>query len=444
MSQTADSARMSLGSRPKPATSYRWVVMAVIFITYAINFADRTNIGVVLPFVSKDFHLTNFEAGALASMFFLGYTVSQIPAGFWYSKFGTRGLVSLSILGFSLFTYLIGRSGSAAAIKWARFGLGVSEGPTPVGCTSTINNWFPPKEKATATGIYIASTMFGPILVPPLCVWITLTYGWRYVFYWFSIPGIVMACVWYAMVRNKPEESKFVSESELAHIRDRSVATQASTGEKSLGVLDKFIRVKKLTPIETRSGVFKSWNVWGDCLAYFLMVSVLYGLLTWIPSYLVREKHFSFMKMGMVAAAPWIGGFIGSIVGGWLSDKVLLKRRKPMMLLTALSTALMMGVLIRLPQNVALVALGLFMTGFLINIGWAAYTAYLMGVATGSTYPIAIGLVNSGGNLGGFFSPMVAGLLLDTFKSFSYVFAYFGAAALLGFLVVLTLDEPVQ
>jgi nitrate/nitrite transporter NarK len=84
------------------------------------------------------------------------------------------------------------------------------------------------------------------------------------------------------------------------------------------------------------------------------------------------------------------------------------------------------------------------MTGFLINIGWAAYTAYLMGLATGSTYPIAIGLVNSGGNLGGFFSPMIAGALLDSFKSFTSVFIYFGIAALLGFIVILTLDEPVQ
>ena len=107
MSETSVSSNASVGfSALKPATRYRWVVMTIIFITYAINYADRTNIGVVLPFITKDFHLSNFEAGALASMFFLGYAVSQIPAGFWFSKFGTRGLVSLSILGFSFFTYL--------------------------------------------------------------------------------------------------------------------------------------------------------------------------------------------------------------------------------------------------------------------------------------------------------------------------------------------------
>lgn len=428
----------------KPATSYRWVIMAVIFITYTINFADRSNIGVVLPFIAKDFGLSNFEAGALASTFFLGYAVTQIPAGFWFSRYGTRGLVSLSILGFSLFTYLIGTASSALAIKWARFGLGVFEGPTPVGCTSTINNWFPPKEKATATGIYIASTMLAPIVVPPLCVWIALEHGWRYVFYWFSIPGIIMAVVWYWLVRNKPEESPSVSASELAHIRDQSIQdVQVSNEGKTLGWLDTFIRAKKVNPIDSLPKIFKSWNILGNCLAYFLMVSVLYGLLTWIPSYLVKEKGFSFMKMGMVAAAPWIGGLIGSLVGGWLSDKVLLKRRKPTMLLTALSTAIMMIVLVNLPQNPYIVALALFMTGFLLNVGWPAFTAYPMGLATGKTYPVAIAVVNSGGNLGGFFSPMIAGLLLDKFSAFSYVFAYFGVAAIIGFFIILTLDEPI-
>ncbi len=90
-----------------------------------------------------------------------------------------------------------------------RLGLGVTEAPTPVGLTSTINNWFPPKEKATATGIYIASTMFAPIIVPPLVVWISLTLGWRWVFFLFAIPGLFLAVIWYLLVKSKPEESQF-------------------------------------------------------------------------------------------------------------------------------------------------------------------------------------------------------------------------------------------
>ena len=127
-------------------TKYRFVVLTMIFLVYAINYADRTNIGAVLPFIIDEFHINNFEAGAIASMFFLGYAVSQIPAGFFIAKRGTRGLVSLSIFGFSAFTWLMGTVSSVFGLKLVRLGLGLSEGPCPVGLASTINNWFPPKE----------------------------------------------------------------------------------------------------------------------------------------------------------------------------------------------------------------------------------------------------------------------------------------------------------
>ncbi len=158
-------------------TNYRFVVLALIFIVYAINYADRTNIGAVLPFIIDEFHINNFEAGAIASMFFLGYALSQIPAGFFIAKKGIRGMVALSIFGFSAFTWLMGTATSVLGLKFIRLGLGLTEGPCPVGLASTINNWFPPKEKATATGVYIAATMFAPILVPPLAVWIAMTWA---------------------------------------------------------------------------------------------------------------------------------------------------------------------------------------------------------------------------------------------------------------------------
>jgi sugar phosphate permease len=425
-------------------TRFRWVVLAIIFVTYSINFADRSNVGVIIPFLKQEFPINNLEAGAIMSFFFLGYAVSQIPAGLFFSRFGVRGLTSLSILGFSVITYFLGTINSIASMKWLRFALGITEGPTPVGMTSTINNWFPPKEKATATGMgYIGATMFAPIVVPPIAVWLAVNFGWRYVFYVFAVPGILMALVWYLFVKDRPEESPHCSAQEVNYIHETE-DTSANTGYKDLGWIDKFIRAKKINLVDTLKGVFLSWNIVGDTIAYFFMVCVLQGLLTWIPSYLVTAKGYSFLKMGFVASAPWVGGFIGSVVGGWLSDKVFNSRRKPTMLITALATCIMMIVLINVPENVTLVAMALFMVGFMINIGWPAFTAYPMGLTTKKTYPTAIALVNSGGNLGGFFSPMIAGALLDMFKSYNVVFSYFAISAVLGFLIIMTLHEPVN
>ena len=426
-------------------TNYRFVVLAIIFAVYAINYADRTNIGAVLPFIIQEFHINNFEAGAIASMFFLGYAVSQIPAGFFIAKRGTRGVVALSIFGFSAFTWLMGTVSSVFGLKLVRLGLGLSEGPCPVGLASTINNWFPAKEKATATGVYIAATMFAPIIVPPLAVWIAVTWGWRWVFYSFAIPGIFIAVVWYLFVKSRPAESGFVSEGELAVI-NADTNTQQQVRENILmaprfATLDKLIRVRKLAPIATVKGLFTSKNILGDCLAYFMMVSVLYGLLTWIPLYLVKEKGFDFMRMGLVASMPCIGGFIGAIGGGFISDKLLGRRRKPTMIFTAISTVIMMVIMLNIPQSTLAVCVGLFFVGLCLNIGWPAFTAYGMAVSDSKTYPIASSIINSGGNLGGFVSPMVAGFLLDTTGSFNSVFTYFGVCAAIGLVIILTLDE---
>lgn len=426
-------------------THYRFLVLAIIFAVYAINYADRTNIGAVLPFIIEEFHINNFEAGAIASMFFLGYAASQIPAGFFIAKRGTRGLVALSIFGFSAFTWLMGTVSSVFGLKLVRLGLGLSEGPCPVGLASTINNWFPAKEKATATGVYIAATMFAPIIVPPLAVWIAVTWGWRWVFYSFAIPGIFIAIVWYLFVKSRPADSGFVSEAELAVINadtnEQQQVRQNIEMHPRFATLDKFIRVKKLAPIATVKGLFTSKNILGDCLAYFMMVSVLYGLLTWIPLYLVKEKGFDFMRMGLVASMPCIGGFVGAIGGGFISDKLLGRRRKPTMIFTAISTVIMMVIMLNIPQSTLAVCTGLFFVGLCLNIGWPAFTAYGMAVSDSKTYPIASSIINSGGNLGGFVSPMVAGYLLDTTNSFNFVFTYFGACAAIGLLIILTLDE---
>ncbi len=86
----------------------------------------------------------------------------------------------------------MGTVSSVFSLKMVRLGLGLSEGPCPVGLASTINNWFPPKEKATATGVYIAATMFAPIIVPPLAVWIAVT-GLAVGLFLLCDPGIVAA-----------------------------------------------------------------------------------------------------------------------------------------------------------------------------------------------------------------------------------------------------------
>jgi sugar phosphate permease len=437
-------SKINAGLALKKKNGYRWVILSLVFVVYVVCYADRTNIGVVLPFIQKVFALNNFQMGAISSFFFLGYACSQIPAGFLLGKKGTRGVVAIAIVAFSLMTFFLGTVSSAALLILLRLLLGLAEGPIPVSMSSTINNWFPAREKATATGIYIASTQLAPIFVPIVATAIAVSFGWRYVFYWFAIPGFLIALIWYLVVRTKPEDSSKVSKAELDYIRQEGIDVKQSNEQKSLGWIDKAIRYQKVEKISNFKGVFTSWNILGNTLTYFLMNSVLYGMLTWVPMYLVNAKGYSLMQMGFVASTPAIGGLIGALLGGIISDKIFLKRRKPTMLITAVATAIMMLVVINIPDNGLLVALCLGLAGFFLNIGWPAFTAYPMGLTTRDTFPVAIATVNSGGNLGGFFSPMMVGAILDATGNYNLAFSFFGVLLVLGFFIITTLKEPIQ
>lgn len=437
---TSLSTSLTPGLTQQKPTRYRWVVLSLVFLAYVVCMADRSNIGAVLPFIKDEFTISNFQVGAISSFFFLGYALSQIPAGLLMGRIGTRRVVTVAIIAFSLVTFAMGFTTTAIGLLLLRFALGVAEGPSPVGMTSTINAWFPAREKGTATGVYIASTQFAPIIVPPLAAAIALAAGWRSVFIWFAIPGLVVAVIWWLLVRSHPADSPRVNPAELAHIQ-QSTAERARE-QRSLGWVDRVIRYRDVPVLDTNRKVLRSWNVWGNTLAYFFMNNVLYGMLTWIPSYLVAERGYSFISMGFVASAPAIGGLVGALCGGVVSDRVFHGRRKPTMFLTAGCTAIMMVVVLTVAQNTALVVGSLVLTGFFLNVGWPMFTAYAMGLGTTKTYPFTISIINSGGNLGGFFAPMIVGGLLDATGSYTVAFSYFVVVLVVAFLLLLSLIEP--
>ncbi len=429
------------------STHYRWVVLLLMFLFYLINHADRANIGVVLPYITKEFHLTHLQAGTLASFFFLGYAISQVPAGLIMSRIGARVMTSLSVFAFSVFTFLIGTAPGATAMKWFRFGLGFGEGPAGIGAGALLKAWFPHKEQATATGIYMAASQVALISVPPVCVAIMLHWGWRAVFYAFAVPGVIVAIIWYILVRNRPEQSSFCNSGEREYIAQSrpEVASKEDLQAKSIGWVDKFIRVRRgMIAIDTGVAVFRSWNVWADCIVFFFMGMCQYGMLTWIPTYLVNERHFSVIRMGWLAAVPYCGSFIGFAGGGWASDRFWRGRRKPMMFLTAIVAVIMMYLLANAPASQAVLAILLFLNGLAMSSSMSVYISYPMGLTTRRTFPTALGIVSTGGSLGGFFSPMIAGYLLDVFKNFSAVFYFFAFALAMTFVFALTMVEPLQ
>ncbi|MFK3825382.1 MFS transporter [Pseudomonas yamanorum] len=437
---------MSMPEVIKPAvrSQYRWVVAALIFLIYTVAAADRANLGVALPFIRQEFEMSNAQAGGLVSLFLLAYALAQLPSGFAFGRFGVSRILPGAMVLTSLLTGLVGTASSLLALKLYRLGLGIAEGPLPISMTTTINNWFPAREKGTASGIFLSAVKFGPVIVPPLCAVIISVWGWREIFYFFAIPGIVLAVVWYFLVTDHPSRSRFVNPAELQYIVEDTAISRTARVHKTpawVEKLDRVIRTRDEKPLDTNRQVFKSWNIWGCATSYCFQLGVSSVLLAWIPTYLMTVKQFSIMNMGLVSAAPWVGAVLGNLLGGFCSDRLMGGRRKPGMLLSAVGTSLMMYLLINSPAEPLPYGLLLMLTGMVLSLGFSSYMVYPMGLTTKKTFPISNAIVNMIGQLGAAATPFITGLLLDNY-GWNYVFAWLAIGSFISFIILLTIAEP--
>ena len=431
---------------PEKKSKYRWFVMGLLFILYTVANADRANIGFALPYLRKEFAMSNTEAGGIISLFFFAYAFFQVPSGFLVKKFGNRTMFTIGMLFTSILTGMLGMVNSVFALKAFRFGVGIAEAPVAIASSSTINNWFPPKEKGTATGIFLAGSKFGPLIVPVLCAWIISVWGWREIFIFSMIPGLILAVIWFFLVANRPSESKFVNAAEVEYIADKTVEAQKEEKPKRIYKLwwvDKIVRAKKVELLSTPSQVFRCWDMWGVACGYFFAVGLSSVFMSWLPTYLVTVKHFAIMKTAFVASAPFAGTVVGNFFGGWFSDNVLGKRRKPMMMITAISTSIMMYSMLNAPEDPILLGILLFCAGVLLALGYSMYMAYGMGRANKETYPVAFSLVNTGGQLGGACMPLVVGIILDT-VNWDAVWMALALGSVICLAIISSVVEPVE
>ncbi|NUU03027.1 MFS transporter [Herbaspirillum robiniae] len=454
-------ASQSSAASPPPAeafrqhekrTGYRWVVMGLIFCIWAVACADRANFGIALPYMKKEYGISNTEAGLIVSLFSFAYGFVQIPVGLMYKRLSektTGFLFSVFMLLTSLFTGLMGTTSSVLLLQAYRVGLGLSEGPLGIGCTNVINRWFPPEEKGTATGLWIAASKLGPLIVPTVCIIVIELWGWREIFYVFAVPGVFLAILWMFLVTNSPTGNRFCNDAERRYISQELPPSAAAGARPQAGAqvsampwLDAINRTRRVPRLETLRQVFTSWNIIGVAIGYGCMIGISNIFMSWIPTYLVTVKGFASVKMGFLASAPFIGAVAGNMLGGIISDRLLGGRRKPMMMLGALGTVVMMLLLIEAPDSVLYLGITLMASGLMLGIGFAGYSAYPMGLATKSTYPTAFGIVNSLGQIGGACAPLAVGLLLDSY-SWTSVFLYMVGTALLCLVLLLSVVEPI-
>ncbi len=399
--------------------------LTMLVVAGVVNYIDRATLAVANPLIRQDLGLSIADMGYLLSAFLWSYAFSQLPTGALVDRLGPRLLLTCGLTLWSFAQFLGGLVASFGQFFGARILLGIGEAPQFPAASRVTRDWFNPRDRGLATGIFNCASSLGTAIAAPLLTFLMLAFGWRWMFMIMGVAGLLVAAVWYSVYRN-PAEVMLTEEEQ----RYRTEGDPPG-------------RRERVTLREWRL-LFRFRTTWGMILGYFGCIYLTWIYTAWLPGYLEIERHMSVKGAGLLSFIPFAWGVAGGVSGGWFAD-VLLRRglspinsRKYPATVALLGTALFTILAAYTTSNtlaIVFISASLFLVYVTSTCAWA-----LSSVAAPANCTASIGAMqNFGGYLGGALAPTVTGLIVQATGSFVLalvVGATVGTLAALAYLFI--------
>jgi MFS family permease len=384
-------------------------LLILLFLTFGCVFFDRLAITFLFPQIAAELNLTNRHLGILSSVLGLTWAIAGFVLPSWSDARGTRRPMLIgAVVVFSITSALSGAVGGFASLLLVRAIMGASEGPVLPLAQSLMAGASTDSRRGLNMGLLQGSAagLFGSILAPPIIVAAADAVGWRGAFYLTCIPGAIMAfLIW-------------------RYVREPRVAAP-SPAQARPSVRDAVTALLKYRNIVVCLGISCVYIAW-----FIVIVS-------FAPTFLVREKQYSNTTMGFVMSALGFAHVFWGFAVPWISDRI--GRRPAMIIFTAIAVlAPLCMIHIQSPQLLS-VALVLTYTGL------GCFTLF-MSTVPAETVPAqymatAIGMIMGLGEVvGGFFAPMAAGYAADSY-GLNAPFWIAAGGALIAFVLSFFLTE---
>ncbi|PPF89519.1 MFS transporter [Subtercola sp. Z020] len=404
-------------------TNVRWQIAILAGVGVAITNIDRSTISVALPYMSQDLHISPLVQGLVLGWFFLAYAIFLLPIGVLVDRIGSRLVYGVGAIVWGVATLATAAVNGVGALVALRFLLGLGEATQYPSCIKATAEWFPRRERSSATATWDIGARVGGVITLPLVAGIIAWAGWRVAFLITGALALVWAIGWLAEYR-RPGDHRRVNAAELAHIASDTVsATKTRVGE---AVRD--VKWREL---------FRRRSTWGLMIGYFCFNYVAYFFITWFPSYLVSARGFSLLTLGIFGAIPGIFAVLTELTSGFLQDRFIRRGwstnrvRKGFIVVGMLVSSLIAFAAFTPSAAAALVLLTI------------SYGALLIGGPSLGTFPAEFapserhvgslaGIQNFAGNLAGFLGPIVTGAIVATTGSFVVALVLAGAIAIAG------------
>ena len=406
---------------------WRFRIFIAAWILYAAYYFCRKNFSVVMPMMARTSHYTNFDLANAVFVFSLAYAMGQFIAGALGDRFGGRFIGSAGGFVSAACTAAMAMTSSYQAILLLQIGNGLGQGCGWSSCLKVMGAWFARKERGTAMAWWGTCYVLGGFLATVFATFAATqvvllpSLGWRR---GFLFPAIVLAsgALWFALrTRNTPVDVALPAIGE-----DEPVTTGSQK--------DDWSRAAR-TP-----------EVWILAGMYFFLKITRYSLLFWLPLYLVQRMQYSEAQAGYTSSLFELVGFSGTLIAGYVSDRLLNGRRYPVgaTMLFLLAAALLMHPVIGRLGPVAM-ACSISLLGILIYGPDLLMAGPTVVDAVNSRHAArAAGIVNGVGSLGQLVSAYVVAVIVNRF-GWDQLFTFFlVCAAAAGGLLTLRWNKGVE
>ncbi|HWL12016.1 MAG TPA: MFS transporter, partial [Ureibacillus sp.] len=187
--------------------------------------------------------------------------------------------------------------------------------------------------------------------------------------------------------------------------------------------------------------LMKSPSMWKIMIALFGLYTAIWGLTSWVPSYLMNVRKLNLLDTGIYSSLPAIAGMIGYLIGGWLVDKVFANRERLLIIYGNLLSAICIFGMFNV-QSLAMTIIFQNMAACLLQIAYMGILAVPLRFLPSTIMGSAFGMLNTGANLAAFITPAVMGALIQLFNGSYYIaFSYLIVGTILSLIMGLLLGN---
>jgi MFS family permease len=369
-------------------------LLPFLFLCYTLAYLDRVNVGFAKLQMLKDLSLSDATFATGAGIFFIGYFFFEVPSNVLLKKFGARMWIARIMISWGVISACMMFVRGEWSFYALRFLLGIAEAGFFPGIIFYLTLWYPSKHRSTRTAWFVAAIAVSGVIGNPISGWIMDQLsgamnlgGWQWLFLAEGFPSILVGIWVIYYLDSSIEEAKWLTAEEKTLLASNLLAEDQHKTQHKL------------------MDAFTSGKVWMLCAIYFTLMIGLYGITFWLPTIVKAFGIKGYLGVGLITAIPYSVAVIGMILLSHHSDKTGERRLHYVLNVTAGAIGLILSGVFASQPVLAIIFLSIGTLGVIgsMPLFWPLPTAFLAGTAAAA----GVGIVNSVGNLGGYFGPNI-------------------------------------